>query len=333
MSTANEFQEFRVAIDRSTLEQWKDCPMQARLLAGKKRTVGVAAVSGEEGHQAISRTIARALPGWDDMSPRDFSSMLGSELRAARPDVQPDVVEAFQSVAWKLGDLFAQHTSRHVLKYDGGEGEQSGQMDKDFGEFRVTSEIDLLMATQAKTLLREHDWKSGWKFHDIDMVRDSLQFQLHAVLVLSNYPDCEELEVAVWNTRKGQRLPYVTFPRTKLPQYEARIRSYLDIVARFEELPIAEVPCWPSTEKCRLCDAAIDCPAAERELSADPVGLLKQRIALGARLDAMDKLLQAAVTRQGAAIRTEDGDCYGKFGAEKPRETWKLKAGKSVDSE
>jgi hypothetical protein len=327
------FTDYRMTVDRSTLEQWRDCPMQARLKAESKGVVGAIAVGGEEGHQAISRTITRCLPGWDDITPREFASMLLAELRASRPDVQPDVMEAFQGVAWRIGSLFAEHTAAHVLRYDGGENGRSGQLAKEFGDFLVTSELDLLLATQAKTVLREHDWKSGWKFHDIDSVRDSLQFQLHAVLVLNNYPECEELEVAIWNTRKGSRLPYVTFPRSKLPQYEARIQSYLNILAEYETVPLADVPCWASTEKCRICDVAARCPAVDRPLPEDDGELLRKRIAVAAHLDAVDKELQARVTRRGNPIETPDGDTYGKFGAAKPTMTWKVKPGKGAADE
>lgn len=324
------FTDYRMTVDRSTLEVWKDCPMQARLKMEAKDLVGIIAVGGEEGHQSVSRMITRALPGWDDISPREFASMLLAELRASRPDVQPDVVEAFQSVAWKIGGLLAEHTAAHVLRYDGGEGDRSGQLAWECGEFLVTSELDLLLATQAKSVLREHDWKSGWKFHDIDSVRDSLQFQLHAVLVLNNYPDCEELDVAVWNTRKGSRLPYVTFPRTKLPQYEARIKSYLNILADYESAPLDKVPCWASTEKCRICDVSARCPAVDRPLPADDGELLRKRIAVNAHLGAIDAELQARVTKRGKPIETPDGDEYGKFGAAKPTMTWKVKPGKGV---
>lgn len=324
------FSTFKMTVDRSTLEAYSECPMQARLSADSKGVIGIAATIGEEGHRAISRVVTWYLDVWADCSKRDVAGRLELELQHARPDVQPQVIDAFRPMVWPFAAMLIELTGDHILRYDGGEGERSGQLACECGEFLLTSEDDLLQATASKQVLRSHDWKGGWGFYDIDDVAKALQFQKRAWLTLNNYPECDVLEVAVWNARKGQRLPYVQFPRSRLPQYEARIKSYLNILADYESAPLDKVPCWASTEKCRICDVAARCPAVDRPLPADDGELLRKRIAVNAHLGAIDAELQARVTRRGTPIMTPDGDEYGKFGAAKPTMTWKVKPGKGA---
>lgn len=325
------FEDFIAEVDRTTLETFAACPMQARLKRESADVVGVAAAIGEEGHKAISRTITRALDDWDMMSRSDFASMLRGELAASRPDVQPQVIDAFAPVVWSLSEYLAGLTAAHILRYDGGAGDLSGQLSWDVAGNRLTAELDLLVATQSKELLRDHDYKSGRKVHDHDGILASFQLGcVHPYLVFQNYPECQILEVAVWSTRTGHRLPYVQFQRHRLPQYEARIRETIEVFARYEHAPLAEVPCWASTEKCRICDVAARCPAVDRPLPADDGDLLRKLIAVDAHRKAVDAELQARVAKNGGeSITTPDGDSYGKFGAAKPTMTWKVKPGKA----
>lgn len=316
------------AIDRSTLESFSRCPMQARLKRERPDVTGIAAVIGNEGHESISRTITGCLEEWHHYGPTEISRKLEAELMASRPDVQPQVVEAFRPMVWRFGQFLGSLTESHILRYDGGAGNRSGQLAQDMAGFRLTSEDDLLTATQSKTVLRSDDWKSGWGLYDIDSIADAFQFQMRAWLTLENYPDCELLQVRVWNTRKGFPTPYVDFPRSRLAQYEARVREALDAFVRYDRELIERVPCWASTEKCRICDVAHLCPLMSRDLQSPP-DMLRGLIAANARADALTEKLKAAVTKNGGRpIETPDGDSFGEYGAEKPRKTWKVKSGK-----
>lgn len=318
------FTDYKMTVDRSTLEAYSDCPMQARLSIVSDGVIGIAATIGEEGHKSISRTVTWYLDDWTNVSKRDVAARLELELQQARPDVQPHVIEAFRPMVWPFAAMLIELTGEHILRYDGGPGERSGQLSWECGEFLLTSEDDLLIATQSKQVLRSHDWKGGWGFYDIDDVAKALQFQKRAWLTLNNYPDVEVLEVAVWNARKGQRLPYVQFTRTKLPQYEARIKSYLNVLADYESAPLDKVPCWPSTEKCRICDVSARCPAYSRPIPLDDSEAYAAMLAVEANLKARQDDLAARVAKNGKPIVSPDGtEEYGKFGAAKPVESFK----------
>lgn len=320
----DEFKATKILIDRSDLERCAECPMQMRLLRERKRVVGTAANIGQEVHDAISKTIASYIDAGGMISRSDLADELTRNLQFTRPDVQPQAIEAAKAVVWAVARMINETDPDAILHFDGGEGKRSGQFAWDIDDdVRLTQEADLVLGTASKEVLRVPDWKSGRGVMDIDDVRDSFQFQELSVLIFQTYPDVQRIDVVVCNTRQGFPLPPVHFHRSKLPQYIARLRTAVNAWVDNEEKPLEQVACWPATEKCRLCDAAIDCPAAEWELKADPADLFRQKIAAEAKVAAIEEVLQAAVAKAGAPVRTPDGDCYGKRGAEKPRETWK----------
>jgi hypothetical protein len=88
--------------------------------------------------------------------------------------------------------------------------DRSGQLaadlipaDDDRGAVRLTSELDLLMATASEEELDWCDWKSGWKWWTATDVRDAFQFQMHAWLIFHRFPTVSRINCRVFMTREG----------------------------------------------------------------------------------------------------------------------------------
>lgn len=305
-----------VVVDRSRLERYATCPAQARFIdSGLVLDESLAAATGDAVHQAFSGAIERYL---DDPTEHysAYAEAAMSGLRSARPDIQPGALGAGRPAVWAWAKYLSNHSANNVIRYDGGEGERSGQLavDLPFGDLtlRITSELDLLLATPAKQVLREVDYKSGWKRHGIESIAASFQFGLHAWLVLHNYPDVEALEVSVWNTRTNTLTYPVTFDRSRLKEIETRIRSAAGEYTLYRNRTPEETPTWPAVEKCSTCSAACLCTAAlhTADVAKDPAGYVRELIALDAKLTAMTKLAADYVDKHGDIV-TPDG-CFGR---------------------
>lgn len=309
--TQNEFAAFLPTLDRSELEIWGECPMQARLLEDRKRVVGDAAHIGEEGHKPIGRTIANYIAAGGNWGRKEILDELQTNLMDARPDVQSRVWEAFSRSVWAIADCLAPLHPDAILKHDGGEGKRSGQIATEVCQLQFTSELDLLHATPSKAVLRECDWKSGWGFWDIDRVYHSFQFQSHAVLVFDNFPDCEVLEVAVLNNRIGKFIRTVEFERKDMLRFVANIAGRSVNHAKYSRQPVETVPAWPTEERCAICPCTHRCPMAEAEFAEAPEVQVDQLVVTEARVKALKKRLTAVRKERGEAIVSPNGNKYG----------------------
>lgn len=303
-----------LTLDRSTIERWAACPWQAKAVEDKRVNNGSeAAASGEEVHGALGRVVGYWLDSDGMLSPTDIRNCLEEELRAARPDVQPEALAGCMASAWSFAQYLHTVHPANILRFDGGEShDRSGQMSIDLEDLgvRVTSELDLLHAGESIELLHEVDWKSGHKIHSVVDVAHAFQFQLHAVLVFANYPHVQGLEVVVWDTRCNRRTYRVIFDRKREHDYRARIRMAVEARVRHYDNP----PTWPTVEKCSLCPAAAICPESGepiRDLATNPAGVLKQLIATEARASALAKLLTGYVDTTGRDVAV-DGHAFGR---------------------
>lgn len=304
--------------DRSTLERHATCPAQARFVeCGLVNDASQIADTGEAVHQAygagVRAYIDLASEG-EIMRAGMLADIIRTELRQARPDIQPDAIAAAGRSVWSFAQFIADVHPMNVLRYDGGEGEHSGQLawDLDGLGIRVTSELDLLLATESKAVLREVDYKSGWRRWSVSEVAKSYQFQTHGWLVLQNYPEVECLEVQVWDTRRNDVTYPVAFERSDLPNWHARIASAAGYFYQHRNTPPHQAPAWPAADKCQACVAAGVCPVAghdARAIEQDPEGYVASMFAVDAQLDAMKKVAAAYVEKHGD-IQTPSG-CYG----------------------
>lgn len=321
-------------VDRSTLQKFATCPMQARLTEGQQ-VVGNAAVVGEQVHIAVGATIQAWIDSDANMSRKDVVDTLEQNLRSSRPDVQPEVIDAYRASVWGFATYLCGINPINLKHFDGGVGERSGQLSADIEHIglRVTAELDLVHATESKEVIRDLDQKSGRGLWLIDDIRDDFQFGMHAWLLFQKYPSIEVVQVAVWMTRFGRRSPWVDFPRKRMPELHDRILAAADSWARYERRIIEEVPVWPSVEKCRICDAATRCKAAERDFGEDAPSMLDKLVAVDAIGDALRKKLAAISDKTGRRIESSSGARAGRDKPSTRKPTFSVWSEKSGDDD
>lgn len=312
-------------VDRSTIERYTVCPAQARYLeTGAVNWTHAAMASGEAVHRALGRSLTEYIDAGGEMTPMDLEADVMNELYRARPDIQPDALSAARGMAWSWSRLVGSIHPENILAYDGGSERRSGQLGWDIPDLglRLTSELDLLYAGRAPQLLHEIDYKTGWAKHSAASVSESFQFQMHAWLVLHNYPEVEALEVRVWNTRSRRLTLGVEFDRQRdLPQINARIRSAAELYRQHAATPAEQAETWPLVDRCAACPVAARCPAAGQDaadLASDPGAYIDQLTALEARVSAMKKQAGAYVDASRADIVSASGNAFGR---EKPKTT------------
>lgn len=299
-----------LVIDRSTAERYAECPAQARLVeSGIGRTVGRAAVVGEELHRIIGEVIRLYIGSGGDADRTALLDDLFIELRQSRADIQPHVLNGFRASAWKFCDWLWRFNPSNILRYDGGQGERNGQMSWDFEivkPIRFTSEVDFLCPTASPEMLEEIDFKTGWRPWTAEDVAASFQFQSHAYLVFQHYPDVAALRTKIWNTRTASLTYSALFTRNRMQEYETRILSALGDVEQYRGCEMRLVETRPTAEKCATCAAATKCPVADLdvpEMVGNPGRWLDRLAAVEATADAIRKRLGMQVDLTGEDIK------------------------------
>jgi len=203
----------------------------------------------------------------------------------SRPDVQPDVLEAVRRSLWAFcRDLETlpceedtwprpRRNPADLLRYDGGEGDRSGQLSWDLlaanderGPVRLTSEVDQLLAGACEEEVYETDWKTGHKLWTPTAVKGAFQFKFHTWLICRNHPAVQTVHVRVWMTRFNSPTSWVHFRRRDADEFEGVLLGAVQ--ARDEMLlSIGEQDgrdlrhlAWPSKPKCLICPAIQICP-------------------------------------------------------------------------
>ena len=299
--------------DRSTLETWAKCPTQAWL----KETSGINSVGelaeiGEQVHQAIGRVVKHYQESGEALPPSEVKEELLSEIRTSRPDLQPEAIDAFRRSAYSFSYFLCEQPFNSIMRYDGGEGDASGQLAYEIKPgFQITSELDLLLATVSPEQLLEVDYKTGHKQWTAEDVKNSFQFQFHAVLVFRNYEEVQSLQVVIWNTRKNIKSYTVEFKRHELQAYESRILKAIEI---YEQNQNTLPDSWPTREKCAMCDVSIKCHAVDadlKEVAENPEQFLEETVRLDEIVKARKKQLSAHVDKTGRDVVTQSGDAFG----------------------
>lgn len=315
-----------VVLDRSTLERFALCPAQARLIdSGRVNNHSMIAAAGEAVHQAFSAAVTEyiqdfSLPHWE------IAETALSALRSARPDIQPEALAAGRGTIRAWARWLSTIHYRNILRYDGGEGGRSGQLSADLpmGDLtlRITSELDLLCATESHEVVREIDYKSGWKKWGIEAIATSFQFGMHAWLIFQNYPDVQAVQVRVWNCRTNDLSYPVLFDRKREQELEIRIHSAAGYYVLYRNSDVSAVPVWPAIDKCSICSAAALCPASLHagDLIRDPAGYVDLMVARAAKLAEMEKFAARYVDQTGVDILSPTGAA---FGVNKPKQNRK----------
>jgi len=309
-------------LDRSTAERYAVCPFQGLAVeTGLVADVTDAAVSGITAHQVLSDTVVAVL---DDASDAAGEGLVAAQM--ARPDVQPDVLEA---VRWSLRGVV--HYLRYldvdqypaprrnpadVLRHDAGRGDRSGQLACDIlPAVRLTSRLDLLMAGPDKQTLDETDFKTGYMVHNAGTIAHSFQFQLHALLIFKTYPTCNFVRCRVWSTRFNSLTRWTEFRRDRIGDLEGRMLTAI----RARELALAAIPAvetvetWPTAEKCEQCPARRVCPRVQGgawRIMDEPADFAKATEVMALEVAAREKALVAYAKEHGP-IQLGDGRLFG----------------------
>jgi len=309
------------AIDRSTLERWSECPLQASLCEQHRQSVDMIAQSGELVHQAFSETLKYVMAAHVDggLAAEEIVDYVLKELSCGRADLIMDAYDAVRpSVrAWAY---FARNlTPSHIMRFDGGKGARSGQIAYDVSGVRLTCELDLLMATQSPEVVHLIDYKTGWKRWNEDTVAKSFQFRFYTLLIFENYPECQSIRVSIWNTRYNQRTYSVEFRRDDMVMIKSMI------IQAIGAKNYGGNKAWPARDKCEICPVLNRCAAADEDLkdiAANPEQALTQLVLLEQKSEAIRKSLENLVKTTGREI-VVNGSA---FGFAKPKRTQKPKA-------
>lgn len=300
-------------VDRSSLERAGECPRQARFIeSGRVLSTTFPMESGNAVHNAISQTVTEYVQSQGALSPPDLQEFLRQQLAASRPDLQGDAMEGCRASIYGISRYLTNLHYKNIRRWDGGQGEQSGQLAWDLEDLglRVTSELDLLHDGPSEEVIHELDWKSGHEKWTSDKVADSFQFQLHAYLVLHNFPDVQAVNIRVWNTRFNQATYSVLFKRESLYNYDYRVRqaalAYLKTQGKTPEACEA----WPTVTKCEGCPAAALCDCTKLP-EGSPEQWVDKLVALESQAAGLKKLAAAHVKRTGRDITTQLGNCFG----------------------
>lgn len=304
--------------DRSTLEDCSECPRQAAFRRdGRVMRNSFCLDSGNAAHEAIGQAVADYVESRGAASRDDTILLMEQGAADSRPDIQPDVVKAVKPSVYRIAKYLHGIHPANILRFDGGRDAQSGQLSWDMTDLglRITSEVDLLHAGPSPDVLHEVDWKSGHERWTADKVADSFQFQLHAWLVLNNYPDVQALEVRVWNVRFNSVTFRVLFKRSDLYGISVRIRNAAVQYTKIRGKSPEDCQAWPTAEKCAWCPAAAMCSAVNMP-EGSPEQWVDKIVGLEVQADALRKLAAAHVKKTGRDITTASGNC---FGLEKPK--------------
>lgn len=304
-------------VDRSTLENYANCPAMGRFIeTGSVLTATNATESGNAAHAALSAGVREWIDSRGQIGVTDLREMVLQAAAASNPDVQPDAIRAVKFTVWQWAKFITGIHPGNILRFDGGSADLSGQIAADMVDLglRITSEVDLLYAGPSKSLIHEIDYKSGRKHWTAAAVADSFQFALHAWLLLQLYPSVDAIEIRVWCTRSNSLTYGVEWPRSEIYNLGHRVRSAAVAYKRWQNVAPDQCEAWPTIEKCGFCPAASICPApgrAIRDPARDPETMVDCLVAMEAQADAIRTQLGAIVDQTGEDITTQNGNAFG----------------------
>ena len=345
-----------LTFDRSLIELFTVCPWQGWCTEhGYAAPVGLPAVSGQAAHDGIGAMVNMYAGGQCGNQRELVDEAVNQLLITPRGDVAPDAMEGVRWSLYPISTYLLKRSPLDILRYDGGQGERSGQIsavlvegDEKRQAVIITSEIDLLVAGATDTELAETDWKTGHKVWTSTDVKESFQFQLHAWLVFANYPECEYLHTRVYNSRFRSATPWVTFRRdetfrprllTALMAREGVIRAVtaalralggetdpsvlvgaIEGSEAFLKAVTAADPdvCWPQELRCAICSAWWCCPATAApvfHLANDPVRYLRDTEAMQVAVANRLGLLRTYADAHGGELA--DGQMFSADGPKK----------------
>lgn len=301
-------------VDHSTLAAYGLCPSRAAMVQCKiiyecSREL----LAGQVVHDALSEAVRHYVKFGLLTTSYKLADIVKTVLQHTRPDLQPECLDAIRPSlnAWAAW-LSEEVRPSSIMRHDGGEGEHCGQLTRECEGVNVTSEVDLLLATNSPEVVRIVDYKSGWKPWTEDAIANSLQFQLHAWLVLENYPEVQSVDVQVWMTRKNLITRRVRFERRQESTITSRIAEAVKIWQRWHDKPLHEIPIFPVADKCETCPAVLFCDGSRTcGVTQHPENMVDELTQCYARIAKLESILGEVVDARGTDIVSPLGNCYG----------------------
>lgn len=310
--------------DRSTLENFAECPRMARALeTGAVLNANGPTEAGSAGHHAISSTVTAYVDSQGMMNVTELAEYMRAEVAASRPDIQPEAVAALRSSFYGISRLLKEIHPLNIMRWDGGPGDKSGQLSHDYEDLgvRCTSELDLINSNRRTEVITVTDWKTGHEWYTASKVADSFQFQMHAWLLFHNYPNVQVAEFRVWMTRFNSVTPPATFKRDEFFELDHRIRSAAVQFAKWRDKTPEECAAWPLVEKCAGCRFAAQCDMSGLP-DTTPEEIVEKIALLGVVRSALEDAAAQYVAALGRDIQSPSGQSFG-FG--KPKRQTKPK--------
>lgn len=125
MNTTIKLADQPIVVDRSTLENYIECPLSARLRESAVKSAGLIATTGNEVHSAISGAIQRYVEAFTfNESPQNLIDVRNDIERGtwySRPDVQPDVIKATRYSLHAIAKRLLVVQPEAILAFDGGD--------------------------------------------------------------------------------------------------------------------------------------------------------------------------------------------------------------------
>ncbi len=296
--------------DRSRIEQYGTCPLQAYLC--KKHNIDVDSQlvnSCGIGHELVEEAVkyCQGSEDWDMIADHFLN-----ELPKVRPDVQPDVIKAARFVTDELNNMPIQRLIGCEIQIDC----QLLPADPDAGRGPIilTSCLDMLFSGRESSLI-VYDWKFGFKKRSNAEALDLFQtiFICWLLWQQPEYQSVETIHFFYKETRWGT-VAYARLDRHKewpqLPHLTTEMACQGRIMEAVKLWLSDCQDAWPEPKKCAWCDAIMECEVANRlaKKLAGKIGNIKkfvdEIVVLTARLNTMKDLATHYVKKHGEMAGT-----------------------------
>ncbi len=282
------------------MEQRATCPFRAQAIDdGVVKDVNRHSDCGIEGHRILADGLEQAEGNMDF----DIVEYIRDEARKARPDVQPQVVEALGRLGYDLRRTSAQRIIGIEKQYS--TVFLKGTHER--GPVVCSQCLDLVAAGRERDTLVVTDWKTGWKDMTNAQAQSAFQTRFGCWLLMREIPEVQTIHWFYAQTRHGH-------PAYALIKREDDFFNIEGQVQTVVQLFLSDCrDAWPDPDKCCTCPATAICPhviGEAKELMDDPQKYLLQYAALKeGRLDKMEKAMKAYVAEHGTI--EVDGTWFG----------------------
>lgn len=295
--------------DRSSTERCAICPfMDWAIESGKIQDISEPATVGQEAHRIVAEVLEVYKIDGEGM---DLAQYLREELPKARPDIQPQVIQAciwlcyrFKYPRFNPWNIVGVEKQYSTVFWEATDAE---------GPTIITQCFDLVVAGRNEESLIVQDWKSGRLRYSKDDAYNAYQTQHGCFLLFKEMPSVQEIHWTYDQTRFETGRTYVKLTREwDYHNFQGRIAEAL----RLKQSGSKEA--WPLPEKCDWCRVITICPHALKDsvdFQKDKVGHLQRHRVLKALVSKMGSTMTTYCKKTGETITAN-----GKSWKPKPRE-------------